>query len=235
MQKDNYSTTKVAVIGGGAAGMMAAGTATLYGADVTIFESTDRLGKKLAITGKGRCNVTNNCGLEEFLANVTKNPRFLYAALSSFSTEDTINHFESLGVSLKTERGKRVFPVSEKAIDIVNALRSYSMAANVIYKKVTSVKPGETGFTVTAGANDYFFDKVIIATGGKSYPLTGSDGSGYKLAIKLNHTVTELKPSLIPLESDSLVCRQMQGLSLKNVKITIKDEAERTLYTDLAR
>ena len=232
MQNDNYSQTKIAVIGGGAAGMMAAGTASLYGADVTIFESTDRLGKKLAITGKGRCNVTNNCDIEEFLSNVTKNPRFLYAALSAFSTEDTINHFESLGVNLKTERGKRVFPVSEKAIDIVNALRSYSSAANVIYKKVTSIKSSEGGFVVTAGAKDYSFDKVIIATGGKSYPLTGSDGSGYKLAITLGHSVTELIPSLIPLESDSPICRDMQGLSLKNVKVSIKDKAERIVYTD---
>lgn len=232
MQKNDFSQVKIAVIGGGAAGMMAAGTAALYGADVTIFESTDRLGKKLAITGKGRCNVTNNCDMEEFLGNVTKNPRFLYAALSAFSTEDTINHFESLGVDLKTERGKRVFPVSEKAIDIVNALRSYASAANVIYKKVSAIKNSETGFLVSAGAKDYSFDKVIIATGGKSYPLTGSDGSGYKLAMKLGHSVTELKPSLIPLESSSSICPQMQGLSLKNVRISIKNEADRVVYTD---
>lgn len=232
MQSANFFQAKIAVIGGGAAGMMAAGTAILYGADVTIFESTDRLGKKLAITGKGRCNVTNNCTREEFLENVTKNPRFLYAALSAFSTEDTMNHFESLGVPLKTERGRRVFPESEKAIDIVNALRTYSQGASVIHKKVTSINVNENGFLITAGNKDYLFDKVIIATGGKSYPLTGSDGSGYKLAMKLGHSVTELIPSLIPLESYSPYCRQMQGLSLKNVKITIKDEADRIIYAD---
>lgn len=233
MQNDNYfNSIKIAVIGGGAAGMMAAGTAAMYGAEVTIFESTDRLGKKLAITGKGRCNVTNNCTREEFLEAVTKNPRFLYAALSAFSTEDTMNLFESLGVPLKTERGRRVFPVSEKAIDIVNALRNYSVAASITYKKVTLIEKTESGFTVTAGKKQYAFDKVIIATGGKSYPLTGSDGSGYKLAMKLGHSVTELIPSLIPLTSHSPLCRDMQGLSLKNVKISIKDEADKVLYTD---
>ena len=233
MQNDNYfDAIKIAVIGGGAAGMMAAGTALSYGADVTIFESTDRLGKKLAITGKGRCNVTNNCTREEFLENVTKNPRFLYAALSALSPEDTMRMFESLGVSLKTERGRRVFPESDKAIDIVNALREYCSGAKVIHYKVSSVSASEDGFTVTAAKKDYFFDKVIIATGGKSYPLTGSDGSGYKLAMKLGHSVTELIPSLIPLTSHSPLCRLMQGLSLKNVKITIKDEADKVLYTD---
>lgn len=233
MQKDNlYRSSRIAVIGGGAAGMMAAGTAVLSGAEVTIFESTDRLGKKLAITGKGRCNVTNNCTRDEFLENVTKNPRFLYAALSAFSTDDTMTLFESLGVPLKTERGRRVFPVSEKAIDIVNALRSYSSAADVIYKKVSAIKRDEDGFVVTAGKKDYYYDKVIIATGGKSYPLTGSDGSGFTLAIKLGHSVTELIPSLIPIVSHSPLCRDMQGLSLKNIEIKIKNAAEKIVYAD---
>ncbi len=231
MQNDN-SVIKIAVIGGGAAGMMAAGTALSYGAEVTVFESTDRLGKKLAITGKGRCNVTNNCAREEFLENVTKNGRFLYAALSSFSCEDTMTFFESLGVSLKTERGRRVFPESDKAIDIVNAMRQYCSGARIIHYKVSLVTKTDEGFTVTAGKTQHAFDKVIIATGGKSYPLTGSDGSGYKLAMKLGHSVTELIPSLIPLVSHSPLCREMQGLSLKNVKISIKDEAERIIYTD---
>ena len=233
MQNDNfYNAVKIAVIGGGAAGMMAAGTAVLSGAEVTIFESTDRLGKKLAITGKGRCNVTNNCTREEFLENVTKNPRFLYAALSAFSTEDTMTLFESLGVKLKTERGRRVFPESEKAIDIVNALRDYSSGAKVIHKKVSGVSTDENGFKILAGNKEYLFDKLIIATGGKSYPLTGSDGSGYKLAMKLGHSVTELIPSLIPMTSYSPLCKEMQGLSLKNIKISIKNEAGTILYTD---
>ena len=233
MQNDNFfDQTKIAVIGGGAAGMMAAGTAVLSGAEVTVFESTDRLGKKLAITGKGRCNLTNACTREEFLENVTKNPRFLYAALNAFSTEDTVSLFESLGVPLKVERGRRVFPVSEKAKDIVDALRAYSSGAKIIYKKVSSVKKVDDGFVVSTKDKDFTFHKVIIATGGKSYPLTGSDGSGYKLAMRLGHTVTELIPSLIPITSSSPLCSEMQGLSLKNVKINIKNAAEQILYTD---
>ena len=223
----------VCVIGGGAAGMMAAGTAKLYGADVTIFESTDRLGKKLAITGKGRCNVTNDCTTEEFLENVTKNPRFLYAALSTFGTKETVSFFENLGVELKTERGKRVFPKSDLAKDIVNAMREYSCDCEIIYEKVTSITHNVNGsFTVSSKHKDYIFDSVIIATGGKSYPLTGSDGSGYRLAMKLGHKVTELIPSLIPIESDSPLCEQMQGLSLKNVNIKIKDSGGKVIYTD---
>ena len=233
MQSDNFfDQIKIAVIGGGAAGMMAAGTAVMYGADVTIYESTDRLGKKLAITGKGRCNVTNNCTRDEFLEAVTKNPRFLYAALSAFSTEDTMTLFESLGVSLKTERGRRVFPENDKAISIVNALRDYSAGARVVHHKVSDIQKTDDGFAVTAANKTSHFDKVIIATGGKSYPLTGSDGSGYKIAMKLGHSVTELIPSLIPLTSHSPFCSMMQGLSLKNVKIDIKNEADKVLYTD---
>ena len=212
--------------------MMAAGTAVMYGADVTIFESTGRLGKKLAITGKGRCNVTNACTTQEFLENVTKNPRFLYAALNAFDTESTMSFFEGLGVELKTERGKRVYPATDKAKDIVDAMQSYAAAAQVVYHKVKAIKAlDEGGFSVIAD-KEYKFDAVIIATGGKSYPLTGSDGSGYKLAMKLGHTVTELIPSLIPLESSSRICVDMQGLSLKNVAISIKDQSGKTLYED---
>lgn len=223
---------KICVIGGGAAGMMAAGTALMYGADVTIFEATNRLGKKLAITGKGRCNVTNACTTNEFLENVTKNPRFLYGALNTFSTEDTMSFFESMGVELKTERGKRVYPITDKAKDIVDAMKSYVASAKVIYKKVTALKHSDNAFTVIAGGEAFTFDKVILATGGKSYPLTGSDGSGYKLATKLGHKVTELIPSLIPLESNSPLCSDMQGLSLKNIAIKILDENNKALYSD---
>ncbi|MBQ7333107.1 MAG: aminoacetone oxidase family FAD-binding enzyme, partial [Clostridia bacterium] len=224
---------KIAVIGGGPAGMMAAGTAALCGADVYIFEQNKFLGKKLAITGKGRCNVTNNSSKEEFLENVTKNPRFLYAALNSFDTEDTMRFFDSLGVELKTERGKRVYPASDKAKDIVEAMKRYASGAKVIYEKVKSVRAnGNSCFTVKTD-KEYSFDRVILATGGKSYPLTGSDGSGYKLAMKLGHKVTELIPSLIPIESNSHLCSDMQGLSLKNVAIKIKDKDAKTVYSDL--
>lgn len=223
---------KIAVVGGGPAGMMAAGTALLYGADVYIFEQNKFLGKKLAITGKGRCNVTNNSSREEFLENVTKNPRFLYAALNSFDTDDAMRFFESLGVELKTERGKRVYPASDKAKDIVDAMKRYVSAATVIHEKVKSVikNPDDT-FTVKTD-KDYCFDRVIIATGGKSYPLTGSDGSGYRLAMKLGHKVTELVPSLIPIESKSPLCPEMQGLSLKNIAIDIKDKNGKSVYRD---
>ena len=229
----NIDNKRICVIGGGAAGMMAAGTASLYGADATIYEATDRLGKKLAITGKGRCNVTNRCTTQEFLENVVNNPRFLYAALSEFDTESTVTFFESLGVELKTERGKRVFPASDKAKDIVDAMRKYSEGAKVIYHKVTSVTQNEDGtFTVCASNKTQEYDAVIIATGGKSYPLTGSDGSGYKLAQKLGHKITELTPSLVPIESNDTICKDLQGLSLKNVAITVYDANNNKLYSD---
>ncbi len=223
---------KIAVIGGGAAGMMAAGTAVSLGASVTVFESTDRLGKKLAITGKGRCNVTNDSDISVILQNIPRNPRFMYAPLSAFTPEDTKTFFESLGVKLKTERGNRVFPVSDKARDIVEAMKSYSSGARIIYKKVTSIIPSGTRFTVKCKDTSEDFDRVIIATGGRSYPLTGSDGSGYRLASKLGHTVTEIKPSLVPLESPSPYPERMQGLSLRNVRVTVKDSTGRSLYED---
>lgn len=224
---------KIAVVGGGPAGMMAAGTAIRYGADVTIFESTSRLGKKLAITGKGRCNVTNNSSAEEFLENVTKNSRFLYAALDAFGTSDAMALFNELGVELKVERGKRVYPMSDKAIDIVEAMKKYASDAHLIFEKVKSIKETNGCFSITTASQpNLVYDKVIIATGGKSYPLTGSDGSGYRLAMKLGHTVTELIPSLIPLTSDSTLCQRMQGLSLKNIEIKIKSPDGKTVYSD---
>jgi predicted Rossmann fold flavoprotein len=237
MQKDNIYTdkqTKVCIIGGGAAGMMAAGTAAMYGADVTIYESQPILGKKLGITGKGRCNVTNNTDIQGFLENVTKNGRFLYGALSALSPNDTIAFFEGLSVELKTERGNRVFPKSDKAKTIVDALKRYSAEASVIHEKVRSVKKdGERGvFTVKTDKSENEFDSVIIATGGKSYPLTGSDGSGYKLAMRLGHSITEITPSLIPIESPSPICKEMQGLSLKNVAINIFDKSGKSVYSD---
>lgn len=230
---DNNITVKkrIAVIGGGAAGMMAAGTAIEYGADVTIFEHTDRLGKKLAITGKGRCNVTNNSSVNDFLENVTTNPRFLYTALYTLSPEKTMEFFEGLGASLKTERGNRVFPSDDKAKTIVDAMKRYCKDATVIFENVISVKESNGIFTVKA-KREREFDAVIMATGGKSYPLTGSDGSGFKIARTLGHSVTALKPSLIPIESSSKICSDMMGLSLKNVAIKIIDKNERILYSD---
>lgn len=228
----DISVNKVCVIGGGPAGMMAAGTAHLSGADVTLFEKNKFLGKKLAITGKGRCNVTNDCELSEFLENVTKNSRFLYAAINAFDMQSTMNFFESLGVPLKTERGKRVFPESDKAADIVKALKSYCSGVKLVFSKVCEIKKQDDGKFLVKADKEYEFDKVIIATGGKSYPLTGSDGFGYKLAKELGHSVTKISPSLIPIESSSPLCRKMQGLSLRNVGIEILDKSGKSIYRD---
>lgn len=222
---------RIAVIGGGAAGMMAAGTAVMYGADVTIFEHMSHFGKKLAITGKGRCNVTNNCTRDEFLDNVTKNPRFLYSALDTLSPSDTIDFFEGLGVELKTERGNRVFPLDDKAKTIVDAMRRYCSGAHTVFEKIRKIEKRGNIFVLN-GNDNFTFDKVILATGGRSYPLTGSDGSGYKLATRLGHSVTELTPSLIPISSPSHLCSAMQGLSLKNVGIKILTSDGKFVYSD---
>jgi predicted Rossmann fold flavoprotein len=232
----NGDIKRIAVIGGGPAGMMAAGTAVRYGASVTIFEHTDRLGKKLAITGKGRCNVTNNCSPAEFLENVTSNSKFLYTALYTLTPQKAMELFEDMGVCLKTERGNRVFPSDDKAKTIVDAMRRYSKDATTVYSHVSAVIKRDDGkFEIKVKGDDCsgcVFDSVIIATGGKSYPLTGSDGSGYKLAMRLGHTVTELSPSLIPIESPSRICSDMMGLSLKNVAIKVLDAQNKCLYED---
>ena len=217
-------TRRVAVVGGGAAGMMAALTAAQNGAAVTLFERSGRLGRKLRITGKGRCNVTNDCDTNEFLNNVMTNPRFLYTALDRFSTADTKDFFESCGVPLKTERGRRVFPVSDRAADIVSALADACRAAGVavVYERVKSLTI-EDGMLagVTTSAGEHRADAVIVCTGGKSYPLTGSDGDGYRLAEAAGHSVTALSPSLVPITTEGDLCPSLQGLSLKNVKLTV--------------
>ena len=226
----------VAVIGGGAAGLMAAISASKMGADVTLFEKNDRFGKKLAITGKGRCNVTNDCTVEEFLQNVPTNPRFLYSALGRFDTADTKDFFESAGVPLKVERGRRVFPVSDKADDIVKALVREAKAAGVrtAFEKVLSINSADGKVsTITTDKASYSTGAVIICTGGKSYPRTGSDGDGYAFAKALGHTVTPLLPSLVPMTSQSKLCPSLQGLSLKNVSLSIVDRASgKEVYSD---
>ncbi len=222
---------KIAVIGGGAAGLMAAGTALSCGAEVTIYEHMQFVGRKIGITGKGRCNLTNACTLQEFMENVPRNPRFLYAALSALSPEDTMHLFENLGVALKVERARRVFPENDKAATIVNALRKYTKDARLLNEKVASIQKNGDGRFFINGNESELYDKVILATGGRSYPRTGSDGSGHRLARKLGHTVSPLYPSLIPFESDSPYCERMQGLSLKNVGIRIERDGK-TLYSD---
>jgi len=232
----NTDQKRVAVIGGGAAGMMAAIHAAYMGAEVTLYEKNDRLGKKLRITGKGRCNVTNDSGTEEFLQNVPTNPRFLYAALSRFTTADTMDFFEGCGVPLKVERGKRVFPVSDKASDIVRALadRMKECGVKVVTDKISDIEIADGKVTgVVAGDKKYIFDAAIVCTGGKSYSVTGSDGDGYKFARRAGHTVTQLKPSLVPIVCEGKLCPRMQGLSLKNValKVVRKDNGK-TVYED---
>ncbi len=235
MSMPNDDVCRVAVIGGGAAGLMAAGYALREGAAVTIFEPNARMGRKLAITGKGRCNLTNACTQEELLQNVTRNARFLYAATAAFGPEDTMQLFsEELGVPLKTERGRRVFPVSDHAADIVAALCRFTAGAKVVHEKVVQidVDAGRVCALHTAQGR-YSADAVILATGGCSYPLTGSDGSGHALAAALGHTVTPLMPSLVPLTSPSPDCREMMGLSLRNVGLRIlRDRDGHVLYQD---
>ncbi len=213
---------KIIVIGGGAAGLMAAGAAYESGADVTVFEKNSKLGRKVAITGKGRCNVTNACSQDEFLANVVTNPRFLYSSLSSFLPEDTVRFFESRKVPLKTERGNRVFPVSDKAYDIVDALGAYASRCRIIHKAVTSVS-AEDGVIKGVYVGREFFpcDALIICTGGASYPLTGSTGDGYTFARSLGHTVTPLRAALSAIECNGAFYPSLAGLSLKNVKFTV--------------
>jgi predicted Rossmann fold flavoprotein len=229
-------TPRVIVVGGGAAGMMAAIAAAEYGAQAVIVERNERLGKKLRITGKGRCNVTNDCDLSEFLANVPTNPRFLYAALSGFSTEDTKSFFEGLGVKLKTERGKRVFPVSDRAGEIVSAMENKCRSCGVerVTARVTGLlSDGGEVVGVKMGNRTLMGDAVILCTGGKSYPLTGSDGDGYRLAEQVGHHIVAPKPSLIPLVAKGKLCASMQGLSLKNVSMRVIEMASgKTVYED---
>ena len=221
-----YEQIKIAVIGAGPAGMMSAIYAAQNGALVTIFEKNDRVGKKLAITGKGRCNVTNDCDTQELLKNVISNPKFLYASFSNFDTADTKAFFEGLGVPLKTERGRRVFPVSDKALDIVFALKKCMLDYGVVLKNecVSKILANDGKITgVRTNRGEYEFDSVILATGGESYPQTGSDGMGFRFARELGHTVTPLVPSLVPLETCEDVSEFM-GVSLKNVTLKIRNK-----------
>lgn len=236
MTKKETDARRVAVIGAGAAGMMAAITAAESGAEVTLFERNDRVGKKLRITGKGRCNVTNNCDNNEFLSNVPTNPRFLYASLSRFSTADTMNFFESAGVPLKTERGKRVFPASDRAADIVSALekRCHEAGVKIVHRRVRGLIIEDGCIAgLRYGESEEAFDAVIVCTGGRSYSMTGSDGDGYRFATEAGHTVTPLYPSLVPVVAQGKLCASLQGLSLKNVSLTVKStETGKTVYED---
>ena len=228
--------TDTVVIGGGAAGMMAALTAAERGRHVLRLEHEKFCGRKLRITGKGRCNVCNNCDEKTFLRNVPRNPKFLYSALNRFSPADTMAFFESLGVPLKTERGNRVFPCSDNAHDVANALERAMKRAGVklLISEATEVlTSGGAVCGVRTGGGDIACESVLIATGGASYPLTGSTGDGYRMAAALGHTVVPLRPSLVPLESDDPDCAELQGFSLKNVTLRVYDGENALIYSEL--
>ena len=224
------------VVGGGAAGMMAAIAAAGAGADTVLIEKNDRLGRKLRITGKGRCNVTNDCDRNTFLSNVPTNPRFLYGAFAGFSNEDTKAFFEELGVPLKTERGNRVFPVSDRAGDVVAALEKECRrrGVRILRETVTGLEIADGHIAgVRTGEGFHPAGAVIVATGGASYPLTGSTGDGYRFAGSAGHTVVDIHPSLVPLTSPGTLCPSMQGLSLRNVGVKVlQRESGKTVYED---
>ena len=244
---------KVVIIGGGAAGLMAAGAAARQGHRVTVLEHTEKPGQKILVTGKGRCNVTNDCTAEEFLHHVRTNPRFLYSSLGAFPPAKTMELFESLGVELKVERGRRVFPVSDKAEEIRQALLRYAAEAEIVEDGAQKLllepmapaeepeapgpsenprhpkkkKPGPAarcvGVRGTSG-REYRADAVLVATGGLSYPTTGSTGDGYKLARQAGHTLVDPVPSLVSLVSRDPDCKKMMGLALKNVTLTLYED-----------
>ena len=223
---------RIIVIGGGPAGLMAAAVAAKNGCSVTLFEKNKILGRKLLITGKGRCNVTNFCESDNVIRNINStNPKFMFSALNAFNCYDTYSFFEELSVPLKIERGNRVFPLSDKASDIRDGLKRYAVKCGVdfVFENVNSVL-SDTPRIITDNGT-YSADSIIIATGGLSYPATGSTGDGYRFARSLGHRVTALSPSLVGLLSSDLCCSDMSGLSLKNVAITLYKNDE-VIYTD---
>lgn len=228
---------KIIVIGGGAAGMMAAAAAAENGAQVLLLEKNEKLGKKLYITGKGRCNLTNACALEEVLKKIVTNPRFLYSALYSFTNDDTIRFFEECGVPLKTERGGRVFPVSDKSSDVIAALAKRLTQAGAGVRLQTAVKKVCTKDNRVTGVllqNGEMLpcDACIIATGGLSYASTGSTGDGYTFAKLCGHTVTECYPSLVALKITEPFAKELEGLSLKNVRLRAV-QGKKELYNEM--
>lgn len=235
---------KVVIIGGGPAGMLSAISAGTNKNDVTILEKMNMLGRKLLITGKGRCNITSSISIDEFIKNVPGNGKFLYSCLNNFTNEDILNILKEEGLQTKVERGNRVFPITDKSQDVLQALLNrlkklkvkIEVGANV--KEILTEQDIVNGVKYIQGGKEKVIkaDKVILATGGKSYSATGSTGDGYELAKKVGHTVTEIKPSLVPISTkgkDLEICRRMQGLSLKNVAIKIKDaKNNKIIYED---
>lgn len=227
----------VGVIGAGAAGLIAAGRAAERGHNVFLFEKNNIAGRKIRITGKGRCNLTNACDADSLILNVPGNGKFLYSSFNSFSNKDVISFFERMGMKVKVERGERVFPESDSAKDVVDALMKYASTHNVqfIFKKAVDeimVNDGHiTGVRLFDGSTQKL-DTIIVATGGISYPGTGSTGDGHKMVRKLGHTVTDLKPSLVPMNVKENWVKELQGLSLKNIAIKMLDIKGNVIYTD---
>ena len=215
---------KICVIGAGPAGIIAAGIAGSLGKDVTLIEKNEKIGKKLFITGKGRCNITNNSPIEDFFDNILTNKNFLYSSFYSFTNEDILNLLGNYGLKVKVERGNRIFPESNKSSDVIKAFNQYLIDNNVSLKLNTNIKDIENKedmFLLKTDKNEILtFDKLIIATGGKSYPTTGSIGDGYKFAEKLGHKIMKIKPSLVPIEIKEEKIKTLQGLSLRNVSIS---------------
>ena len=233
---------KIIIIGGGAAGLMAAVNAAdsscNKNCEITVIEKNNRPARKVMITGKGRCNVTNDTELDGLIKNTPQNGKFLYSAFSGFSSADTIAFFEGCGVSLKTERGNRVFPVSDKAVDIVDALVNAVKKRGVKFiEAVAESIESENGAVKAVRLSDgrtLAADSVILATGGLSYPLTGSTGDGYRMAVELGHTVTALTPSLVPMECHEGFCSKLSGLSLKNVTLSVFEEGrKKAVFSEL--
>ncbi len=228
-------TYDLIVVGGGPAGMFAAITAARNGAKVLLLEKNDRLGKKLLITGKGRCNVTNDCPAEEVLRNTPRNGRFLYSAMTAFPPESTKQFFENQGCPLKTERGNRVFPQSDRSASILDSLKKALTDQGVTVKtgrvrQILTLEGAVSG--VRTDGDEYTAPSVILATGGASYPATGSTGDGYAMAQRLGHRVIPVQGSLVPLETAGEDCRRMQGLSLRNVGVRLLDARGKVLYRD---
>ncbi len=226
---------KLIVVGGGPAGMMAAIAAARAGCRVRLLEKNDRVGKKLAITGKGRCNVTNDCSPDEALRQIPRNAKFLFSAMNAFPPEKTMAFFESCGCPLKTERGKRVFPTSDQAASVVDALKKELRRAGVRVEKAEVaelIMQNGVCCGVVAGGRERKADAVILATGGCSYPLTGSTGDGLRMARAVGHTVSEPLPSLVPLVEDGHFCEMAQGLSLRNVELRLLGPKSRLVYSE---
>ena len=233
---------KILIIGGGAAGMAAAAFLGEHGHQVHVFEKNEKLGKKLFITGKGRCNLTNSCDEETFFQSVVSNEKFLYSAFHGFSNEDAIAYFEQLGLPLKEERGGRIFPKSDHSSDVIKALEQRmkeldvkihlnSLVKEILLQETDEGQKKVTGVLLENGQK-IVGDKVIVATGGMSYQATGSTGDGYEFAKQAGHKVTTLRSALVPMETKEEYIPRMQGLSLKNVRFTVKD-GKKVLYQDV--